>query len=289
MGAGSVRTSTKMIAIACAVATGPLLAHAAIGIRDYVSAGPSEPDEDGFSLDGDGVFVDPGTSGGLSPQCVWDGSVCVVTGGGWDDDWWPGGGGGGGSGGDSGGGDCSTDPSRCEGNDPPPPSPENPMVCERGSGKVHMTFDGRTIRVTARYAPNSAHAASVEAYVAGIERVWTVDFPDANIGMEVDLVPDPNGFMFRFSPEYVNRAGLQWLGGTDWEMQLGALGSIAEAEVEYFMRVAGHEFGHFWFGANLPDGAELPLSIMANARHGQVLPSDLASMVEACRTGGYAG
>ncbi len=114
-----MRTSTRMIAIACAVATGPLLAHAAIGIRDYVS---STPDEEGFTLDGGG-FIDPG-GGGLSPQCVWDGDVCVVTGGG-GDDWWPGGGGGGGGwgGGGGGGGDCSNDPSRCEG-DPPPTGPE---------------------------------------------------------------------------------------------------------------------------------------------------------------------
>lgn len=109
-----MRSSTRMIAIACAVATGPLLAHTAIGIRDYVS---SAPDDEGFTLDGGG-FIDPG-EGGLTPQCVWDGDVCVVTGSG------PGKGGGfgGGGGGTGGGGDCSADPSRCEG-DPPPTGPD---------------------------------------------------------------------------------------------------------------------------------------------------------------------
>lgn len=249
-------------------------------MRDYVS-GSASPDEEGFSLDGDGAFIDPGAGSGLSAQCGAD--HCSYgypppqdPGWGWGWDWW------GWGWGDGGGGSSS---SGSGGGSNPPPE----VVCGRGSGKVQMTFDGRTIRVTAQYAPNSAHAASVAAYVAGIESTWTKDFPEAGIGMEVDLVPDPNGFVFSFATQYVHHAGLQFKGGELWEMQLGSLDGIVESERSYFMRVAVHEFGHFWFGANLPDSADLPLSIMANPRHGQVLPSDLVSMVEACRTGGVCG
>ncbi len=282
-----MRTSTRMIAIACAVATGPLLAHAAIGIRDYVS---SAPDEEGFTLDGGG-FIDPGGVLSSLQGCDNPSVSCDVYGGG-GDDWWPGGGGGGwgggGGGGGSGGGDCSADPSRCESEPPSPPSPENPLACLRANDKVYMTFDGRTIRVTAYYAPNNAHAASVAAYVAGIERIWTVDFPEAQIGIVTDLVPRPNGFIFSFDPNYHFNAGLVWGANNVWEMRLGPLDGYTEPALSGRYLVAAHEFGHFWFGQNSHAGSELPISLMANAADGQILASDLHKMVEACQTGGWA-
>ena len=66
-----MRTSTRMIVLACAAVSGPLLASAAIGVRDYVTSS-GEADEDGFSLDGDGVFVG---SSALTPS---NGTITVT-------------------------------------------------------------------------------------------------------------------------------------------------------------------------------------------------------------------
>jgi hypothetical protein len=75
---------------------------------------------------------------------------------------------------------------------------------------------------------------------------------------------------------------MQPIPGGTWEIRLGSLLDVTGSFLMTKMRVAAHEFGHFWFGANLPNTSQNP-SIMANADTGSVLPSDLHGMVQSCQ------
>jgi hypothetical protein len=215
----------------------------------------------------------------VTPSHCWDNGDgtggCVVTG-----SYPPSGGGGGGGGG---GGDGATEvEDRFGGDSDDPPI----IVCALGNGDVGMTFDGRPIHVRAKYQLRGPGAAESAAYIEGIMNIWTVDFPDQGIGIRTELLPDPNGFVIYVDDQYHGYEGLTWPAGTqNWEIRLGSLAGIVEPTFSFKMRVAGHEFGHFWFTANLPPTATNP-SIMADAQQGTVLPSDLRAMVEACRAAG---
>jgi len=205
--------------------------------------------------------------------------TCTVTGGtgwgGWGSGW------GWGGGGDLDGGyDTTRDDNGGGGGD------SDNVACSFGNGDVEMSFDGRTITVRAGYRLTGPGAASSGAYIDGIQRIWTVDFPDQGIGIRTELIPDPNGFIINVDEQFASREYMQPYptGDTSWEIHLGPLAGFTGSTLEYLMRVAAHEFGHFFFIRNVQPTSTNP-SIMADASTGNVLPSDLLAMVEICKGG----
>lgn len=114
----------KALAITVAIATGPILAYAAVGVRDYIA---SETLDDDFSLDG--AFISPGSGGGFTAySCSNPADGCTVYGhqpGGYGSGWtWAGGWGYSGYGAGS-----SSDPRT---DDLPPPDPVIELLdCEK--------------------------------------------------------------------------------------------------------------------------------------------------------------
>jgi RHS repeat-associated protein len=156
------------------------------------------------------------------------------------------------------------------------------LSCTLGNGSIDMTFDGKTIKLQARYRMEGRGASTSTAYVRGIEAIWSRSYD--SIASIVSLVPDPSGFIIRVFGGAQTTLGYPYADsdGSSWRINLPNLAEFPGGRQQDRITQGAHEFGHMFFPAN-KDFSSGNRSIMTNGYTGEVTQQDLEDLVEICR------